>query len=85
MQTVMNGTDLKFDFFGTKTKSGTMRGPNFITGDSTTPPSPHTPFSTAMSSTWPATSPRPTPSTPTTSPAKTFPSPNNLTNPNKTC
>ncbi|HVQ43925.1 MAG TPA: VanW family protein [Candidatus Saccharimonadia bacterium] len=39
MQTIMNGTDLKFDFFGTKTKSGVIRGPNFVTGspDATQP------------------------------------------------
>lgn len=34
MQTIMNGVDLKFQFFGTKTKSGTIRGPEFITGTS---------------------------------------------------
>jgi vancomycin resistance protein YoaR len=39
MQTVMNGMNLKFDFFGTKTKTGVLRGPNFITGtnDATQP------------------------------------------------
>ncbi len=34
MQTIMQGTDLKFDFFGTKTKSGVIRGPNFVSGSS---------------------------------------------------
>lgn len=39
MQTTMSGYSLKFDFFGTKTKSGTIRGPQFITGsnDATKP------------------------------------------------
>ncbi len=32
MQTTMSGYSLKFEFFGTKTKSGTIRGPQFITG-----------------------------------------------------
>jgi hypothetical protein len=35
----MQGTTLKFDFYGTKTKSGVIRGPQFISGttDSTQP------------------------------------------------
>lgn len=39
IQTTMQGTTLKFDFYGTKTKSGTIRGPEFITGtmDATKP------------------------------------------------
>ena len=32
IQTIMTGTSLTFDFYGTKTKSGVIRGPNFITG-----------------------------------------------------
>jgi vancomycin resistance protein YoaR len=34
MQTVMSGVSLKFAFFGTKTKTGVLRGPTFISGDS---------------------------------------------------
>jgi vancomycin resistance protein YoaR len=34
MQTIMNGYSLKFEFYGTKTKSGVVRGPQFITGSS---------------------------------------------------
>jgi vancomycin resistance protein YoaR len=39
IQTIMQGTTLKFDFYGTKTKSGVIRGPQFISGttDSTQP------------------------------------------------
>lgn len=39
IQTIMQGTTLKFDFYGTKTKSGVIRGPNFVTGslDATKP------------------------------------------------
>lgn len=39
MQTVMSGVDLKFMYFGTKTKTGTLRGPTFVTGtnDATVP------------------------------------------------
>lgn len=39
MQTTMSGVDLKFDFFGTKTKTGVVRGPTFVTGsnDATVP------------------------------------------------
>jgi vancomycin resistance protein YoaR len=44
MQTTMKGTDLKFDFFGTKTKSGAIRGPEFISGDSDTTKPSHTVF-----------------------------------------
>lgn len=32
MQTIMSGYDLKFQFFGTKTKSGVLRGPTFLSG-----------------------------------------------------
>jgi vancomycin resistance protein YoaR len=32
IQTIMQGTDLKFDFYGTKTKTGQIRGPQFISG-----------------------------------------------------
>lgn len=34
IQTVLEGTTLKFDFYGTKTKSGVIRGPSFISGSS---------------------------------------------------
>jgi vancomycin resistance protein YoaR len=44
IQTTMKGTDLKFDFFGTKTKSGVIRGPQFISGDSDTTKPSHTVF-----------------------------------------
>ena len=39
IQTVMQGYTLKFDFYGTKTKTGVIRGPQFITGsnDATVP------------------------------------------------
>ncbi|MDP4038558.1 MAG: VanW family protein, partial [bacterium] len=32
IQTVLAGTTLKFDYYGTKTKSGVIRGPEFISG-----------------------------------------------------
>jgi vancomycin resistance protein YoaR len=32
IQTVMEGTTLRFQFYGTKTKEGKVRGPSFITG-----------------------------------------------------
>jgi vancomycin resistance protein YoaR len=32
IQTVMEGTTLKFQFYGTKTKDGIIRGPSFVTG-----------------------------------------------------
>jgi vancomycin resistance protein YoaR len=44
MQTVMNGVDLKFDFFGTKTKSGVIRGPQFVTGTNDATQPSHTVF-----------------------------------------
>lgn len=44
MQTVMSGTNLKFYYFGTKTKSGVLRGPNFITGTSDETKPSHTVF-----------------------------------------
>lgn len=34
IQTEMVGTTLKFRYYGTKTKSGTIRGPFYVTGDS---------------------------------------------------
>ncbi len=34
IQTQMSGTTLKFDFYGTKTKSGVIRGPEFVSGNS---------------------------------------------------
>lgn len=34
IQTIMQGTTLKFQFYGTKTKEGKIRGPQFISGDS---------------------------------------------------
>ena len=39
MQTTMKGYDLKFDYYGTKTKSGVIRGPYFVSGsnDATKP------------------------------------------------
>jgi vancomycin resistance protein YoaR len=39
IQTDMQGTTLKFDFYGTKTKTGVIRGPYFVSGsnDSTKP------------------------------------------------
>jgi vancomycin resistance protein YoaR len=39
IQTTMNGVDLKFDYFGTKAKTGAVRGPTFVTGtkDATQP------------------------------------------------
>jgi vancomycin resistance protein YoaR len=39
IQTIMQGTTLRFDYYGTKTKSGVIRGPQFITGtnDATLP------------------------------------------------
>ncbi len=44
MQTTMQGTTLKFDFFGTKTKTGTIRGPEFVTGNSDHTKPSHTVF-----------------------------------------
>lgn len=44
MQTTMQGTTLKFDFYGTKTKSGTIRGPEFISGTNDATKSSHTVF-----------------------------------------
>lgn len=39
VQTIMQGTTLKFDFYGTKTKTGHIRGPQFVSGslDATKP------------------------------------------------
>jgi vancomycin resistance protein YoaR len=44
MQTIMSGYDLKFDFFGTKTKTGVIRGPNFLAGSSDATQPSHTVF-----------------------------------------
>ncbi|GAC1370425.1 MAG: VanW family protein [Candidatus Saccharimonadales bacterium] len=44
MQTVMSGVDLKFDFFGTKTKTGVVRGPDFVTGSADPTVPSHTVF-----------------------------------------
>ncbi|HEY6736182.1 MAG TPA: VanW family protein [Candidatus Saccharimonadia bacterium] len=44
MQTVMSGYDLKFDFYGTKTKSGVLRGPAFISGTNDATQPSHTVF-----------------------------------------
>ena len=44
MQTIMSGYDLKFDFFGTKTKSGVIRGPEFVTGSNNATQASHTVF-----------------------------------------
>lgn len=44
MQTRMVGTSLTFDYFGTKTKYGEIRGPQFVTGDSDATKPSHTVF-----------------------------------------
>ncbi len=44
MQTRMVGTTLTFDYFGTKTKYGEIRGPQFITGDTDATKPSHTVF-----------------------------------------
>ena len=44
MKTVMTGTRLKFHFYGTKTKTGVVRGPNFITGSNDATKPSHTVF-----------------------------------------
>jgi len=44
MQTSMVGTSLTFTYFGTKTKYGEMRGPQFISGDSDATKPSHTVF-----------------------------------------
>jgi len=44
IQTIMQGTTLKFDFFGTKTKTGNIRGPQFVTGSSDATQPSHTVF-----------------------------------------
>jgi vancomycin resistance protein YoaR len=44
IQTHMQGTDLKFDFFGTKTKTGQIRGPNFVSGTTDPKQASHTVF-----------------------------------------
>lgn len=44
MQTTMSGVDLKFDFFGTKSKTGVIRGPNFVSGTNDATQPSHTVF-----------------------------------------
>jgi vancomycin resistance protein YoaR len=44
IQTTMVGTTLKFDYFGTKTKSGVIRGPEFISGTTDAKKASHTVF-----------------------------------------
>lgn len=44
MQTKMVGTSLTFDYFGTKTKYGEIRGPQFVSGDSDATKPSHTVF-----------------------------------------
>lgn len=44
MQTKMVGTSLTFDYFGTKTKYGEIRGPQFISGDADATKPSHTVF-----------------------------------------
>jgi vancomycin resistance protein YoaR len=44
VQTIMDGTTLKFDFFGTKTKTGAIRGPDFVTGTTDAKQPSHTVF-----------------------------------------
>ena len=44
IQTIMQGTTLKFQYFGTKTKSGTIRGPQFISGSNDATQPSHTVF-----------------------------------------
>ena len=68
IQTTMQGTDLKFDFFGTKTKTGQIRGPEFVSGTND-PSRPHIPCSTGMYLTSMVTSSRLTLSIRITNPA----------------
>lgn len=44
MTTTMTSTSLKFDFYGTKTKYGVIRGPYFVTGSSDATQASHTVF-----------------------------------------
>jgi vancomycin resistance protein YoaR len=44
MQTTMKGYSLKFDFYGTKIKTGTLRGPEFVTGSNDHTKPSHTVF-----------------------------------------
>jgi vancomycin resistance protein YoaR len=44
IQTQMTGTTLKFDYYGTKTKSGAIRGPFFVTGNNDATQPSHTVF-----------------------------------------
>ncbi|HSX02899.1 MAG TPA: VanW family protein [Candidatus Saccharimonadia bacterium] len=44
IQTIMQGSTLKFDFYGTKTKSGVIRGPQFVSGSNDATQPSHTVF-----------------------------------------
>jgi vancomycin resistance protein YoaR len=44
IQTTLQGTTLKFDYFGTKTKTGVIRGPEFVTGTNDATKPSHTVF-----------------------------------------
>ena len=44
IQTTMVGTSLTFDYYGTKTKSGAIRGPEFVTGSNDVTKPSHTVF-----------------------------------------
>jgi len=44
IQTTMVGTTLTFDYYGTKTKSGVIRGPQFVTGSNDVTKASHTVF-----------------------------------------
>ncbi|HVE80966.1 MAG TPA: VanW family protein [Candidatus Dormibacteraeota bacterium] len=44
IQTVMQGTTLKFQFYGTKTKEGRIRGPEFVSGSTNAEEPSHTVF-----------------------------------------
>jgi vancomycin resistance protein YoaR len=44
METTMTNTSLKFDFYGTKTKTGVIRGPYFVTGSNDATKASHTVF-----------------------------------------
>lgn len=44
IQTLMSGTTLKFSFYGTKTKSGRIRGPEFVSGSNDVNQPSHTIF-----------------------------------------
>lgn len=44
IQTSISGTTLKFDYYGTKTKQGVIRGPSFVSGNSDATKASHTVF-----------------------------------------